>query len=126
MPKKPRADKKTRARIDPEKGRFRKTPASINDLLARRPALKALAARIPEQQAWVDWLRTVVPLELAAHIVNVVPKALGTAAGRVELVVLADSPAWCARLRFALAALEAQISARDAAVQHTRVRVALS
>lgn len=91
---------------------------SINDLLARRPALTALAAHLPEQQAWVRWFQTVLPVDLGLHIVNVVPKG-------AELVVLADSPVWCERLRYALAALEAQIATRDSAVQRTRVRVAL-
>ena len=118
MPKKPTADKKTRARILQGKAGFRKAPTSINDLLARRPALTALAARVPAQKAWVLWFRSVLPPELGTHIVNVVPK-------RAELTVLADSPAWCERLRYALAALEAQITARDSAVQRTRVRVAM-
>jgi len=60
-----------------------------------------------------------MPAELAAHIVNAVPK--GT-----ELVVFADSAAWCTRLRYALVGLEAQIVEHDAAVQRIRVRVAVS
>jgi hypothetical protein len=119
MPKKPTPDKKTRARFLPSKAGFRKAPASINDLLARRPALTALAARVPAQKAWVIWFQSVLPPDLGPHIVNVVPKG-------PELVVLADSPAWCERLRYALAALEAQIAARDGAIQRTRVRVAMS
>ena len=117
MPKKPTPDKKTRPRFLQSKAGFRKAPVSINDLLARRPALTALAARVPAQQAWVLWFHSVLPTELALHIVNVVPKG-------PELVVLADSPAWCERLRYALAALEAEIAARDGAVHRTRVRVA--
>jgi len=119
MPKKPTPDKKTRARILQAKAGFRKVPTSINDLLSRRPALTSLAARVPEQKAWVLWFRSVLPLELGTHIVNVVPKGS-------ELVVLADSPAWCERLRYALATLQAQIASRDGAVQRTRVRVAMS
>jgi Dna[CI] antecedent, DciA len=119
MPKKPTADKKTRARNVLPKAAFRKAPTSINDLLLRRSAFQQLAARIPEQKSWSDWLRALVPAELAAHIVNVIPKG-------AELVVLADSAAWSARLRYALAALEPQITARDAAVQRTRVRVSMA
>jgi hypothetical protein len=119
MPKIPPADKKTRARNKLSKPGFRKAPSSINDLLLRRPVFRDLAARIPEQQSWLQWLREAVPAELAPHIVNVVPKGL-------ELVVLADSPAWCTRLRYALAELAPQITARDAAVQRTRVRVAMA
>jgi Dna[CI] antecedent, DciA len=118
MPKKPSADKKTRARNRLPNSGFRKAPASINDLLRRRAALTTLVARVPEQQAWAAWLRSVLPPELAGHIVNVVPKER-------ELVVLADSSAWCARLRYALAALETEIRSRDAAMQQTRVRVSI-
>lgn len=119
MPKKPPADKKTRARFLQAKSGFRKAPTSVNDLLVRRPGLTALAARLPEQKAWVLWFQRVLPPDLGTHIVNVVPKG-------PELVVLADSPAWCERLRYALAALDAQIAARDGSVQRTRVRVAMS
>jgi hypothetical protein len=119
MPKKPSPDKKTRARILQGKAGFRKAPASINDLLARRPILTALAAAVPAQKAWVLWFQSVLPLDLGTHIVNVVPKG-------AELVVLADSPAWCERLRYALAAIETQIAARDGAVERTRVRVAMT
>ncbi|HEY6452065.1 MAG TPA: hypothetical protein VIX87_05660 [Steroidobacteraceae bacterium] len=94
-------------------------------MLLRKPLLGGLAKQIPAQQAWRDWLREVVSPELAPHIVNAVPKAVGSAPGSLELVVLADSPAWCARLRYAIAALEPRITARDAAVQRTRVRVSM-
>jgi len=119
MPKKPTPDKKTRARIRPTKAGFRKAPASINDLLARRPILTALAAGGAAQKAWVLWFQSVLPSQLGTHIVNGVPKG-------PELTVLADSPVGCERLRYALAALDTQIAARDGAVQRTRVRVAMS
>jgi hypothetical protein len=125
MHKKHGADKKTRARNTRANAGFRKTPSSINDLLLRRPAFRELAARIPEQQSWSEWLRSQLPPDLAPHIVNVVPKA-GAALGTLELVIMADSPAWCARLRYALAGLETQILTRDAAVQRTRVRVSMA
>jgi len=126
MPKKPMADKKTRARNRSVGGAFRQAPASVSDLLRRGPALTGLASQIPEQQAWRDWLRTQLSAELAPHVVNVVSKPLDSAARAIELVVLADSPVWSARLRYALAALQTQINARDAAVQRTRVRVSMS
>jgi len=125
MPKSPNADKKTRARIRAAKNGFRQAPASVRDLLQRRPTLTGLASRIPTQQAWSDWLREQLPAELAPHVVNVIPRPLGASSGQLELVVLADSPAWSARLRYALAALQTQIRAHDAAVQRTRVRVSM-
>jgi hypothetical protein len=125
MHKKRGADKKTSARIGSSKPGFRKTPTSINELLVRRAVFRELSAKIPLQQSWSEWLRSLVSAELAAHIVNVVPKA-GGRPGTLELVVLADSPVWCARLRYAVAGLEPQISSRDAAVRRTRVRVAMA
>lgn len=68
-------------------------------------------------------MREQLPAELAPHVVNVIPKPLRPASRQIELVVLADSPAWSARLRYALAALQNEICAHDAAVQRTRVRV---
>jgi hypothetical protein len=124
MHKKRSADKKTSARNSASGPGFRKTPSSINELLLRRPVFRELAARIPEQQSWSEWLRCLLPEELASHVVNVVPRAAGRP-GTLELVVLADSAAWCARLRYALAALEDKIVERDAAVQRTRVRVSM-
>jgi len=125
MPKKPNPDKKTRARIGGPNSGFRKAPSSISDLLINKPGLRRLGEAFPSQQSWTEWLRAAVPAELSAHIVNVVPKALNDPIGATELVVSADSAGWCARLRFAVAALEAEISARDAAVQRTRVRVGM-
>jgi len=119
MHKKPGPDKKTRARNRSARALYGKSPSKIKDLLSRGPQLRELALRLPQQQSWVQWLRELVPAELATHIVNAVPKG-------GELVVFADSAAWCTRLRYALAAIEAQIAARDTAVQRTRVRVAVS
>ena len=130
MHKKPGAGKKTGARTAPNRaGRpgpsagagFRKNPHSINDLLQRRPALSYLTRAIPIQQSWAEWLRTVLPVELAPHLVSVVP---GTGArGARELVVFADSAAWSTRLRYALVGIEAQIRARDATLGRISVRV---
>jgi hypothetical protein len=68
------------------------------------------------QQSWADWLRASVAAELADHIVSVVPH-------NAELVVFADTAAWGARLRYALAALQSDIAARDSAISHASVRV---
>ena len=68
------------------------------------------------QQSWAEWLRGAVAAELAGHIVSAVPK-------EAELVVFADTAAWGTRLRYALAAMQSDIAARDSAISHTRVRV---
>jgi hypothetical protein len=124
MHKKSVPDKKTGARnrrrgAEPGRGqasRQRGTLNNINQLLTNRASLARIGAAIPVQQSWADWLRTALIPELAGHIVSAVPK-------NAELVVLADSAAWGARLRYALATLQSEITARDAAISYTRVRV---
>jgi hypothetical protein len=124
MHKKPRADKKTSARNPRTNASRSNKTLQINDLLSKRPLLVRLAAAIPAQQSWVEWLRASVPAELATHIVNVVPRGGSQAGSSRELVVFADSAAWGMRLRYALAAIEADIRTRDAAVGRCRVRIA--
>jgi hypothetical protein len=124
MPNMPPRDKKTGARnrkpgnaggTDLRARRVGK-PKSINELMSARPILRNIAEKLPLQQSWADWLRAVVPPELAPHLVSAVPKP-------GELVVFADSPAWGVRLRYALSALGPQISSRDATILRTRVRI---
>jgi hypothetical protein len=69
------------------------------------------------QQDWLAWLRAELPEELRAAPVNVIPKGS-------ELVVLAASAAWSSRLRYALAAMEAGIRAREPLISKVSVRVA--
>jgi hypothetical protein len=124
MHKKPRPDKKSGARnADPSATRVIKV-LQINDLLSKRGSLARLTGAIPAQQAWVEWFRAELPAELAAHLVNVVPRGPATSGGATELVIFADSAAWGTRLRYALAALEVRIRARDAAVGRWLVRIA--
>ena len=78
--------------------------------------LRRIAATIPVQQSWADWLRGMVGLELAGHIVNAVPN-------NGQLVVFADSAAWGTRLRYALAGMQADIAGRDATISRASVRV---
>jgi hypothetical protein len=61
-------------------------------------------------------LRELVPVELAEHIVHVVPK-------ESELLVFADTSAWSVRLRYAAAGLAAAIQQRDPTLRRTLVRV---
>ncbi|HXN11179.1 MAG TPA: hypothetical protein VN859_08035 [Steroidobacteraceae bacterium] len=124
MHKKPRPDKKSGARnADAGVTRSNKT-LQINDLLSKRPSLARLTGAIPAQQAWVEWFRTELPADLAAHVVNVVPRGAATSGRATELVIFADSAAWGTRLRYALAALDARIRARDAQVGRWLVRIA--
>jgi hypothetical protein len=75
-----------------------------------------------EPREWLDWLRVGLPIELAPHVVQVLLKG-GTVGAERQLVVFADSPAWCARLRYALLALEERIRARDPTIRLLRARV---
>src|SRR3984885_11133374 len=126
MHKKSLPDKKTGARNRRKNGRvglpngLRKAekPTSINEILFNRSGLRRVVDSIPAQQSWAEWLRAALAHELAGHIVSAVPKD-------AELVVFADSPAWGARLRYALAAMQSDIAARDSAISHTTVRVQL-
>jgi hypothetical protein len=124
MHKKSRPDKKTGARNRRPGGfsarqavlRHANKPKLINDLILIKPGLRRLAARIPAQQSWLQWLRETVTAELAGHIVSAVPK-------NGQLVVFADSAGWGTRLRYALAAMQPDIAARDSAIADTTVRV---
>jgi Dna[CI] antecedent, DciA len=126
MHKKSLADKKTGARNRrksrrmglPNGLREAENPKSINEILFNRSGLRRLVDSIPAQQSWAEWLRAALAEELAGHIVSALPKD-------AELVVFADSPAWGARLRYALAAMQSDIAARDSTISHTTVRVQL-
>jgi hypothetical protein len=124
MHKKPRPDKKSGARNAEAAVTHSTKTLQINDLLSKRPSLARLTGAIPVQQAWVDWFRAELPADLAMHIVNVVPRGAGTSGRSTELVIFADSAAWGTRLRYALAALDARIRSRDAAVGRWLVRIA--
>jgi len=89
---------------------------SVNDLLSQRSGLRRIVDSIPAQLSWAEWLRGAVTSPLAEHIVSAVPKS-------AQLVVFADSAAWATRLRYALAALLPQVSARDASILRMTVRV---
>ena len=69
------------------------------------------------QLDWVEWLRSVLPAELRGVVVNAVPRGQ-------ELVVLAISAVWSARLRYALAALAPELNARAPDIVKVTVRVA--
>jgi len=115
MPKKPRQHKNTGSSSGGSALRTRHIPG-IADLLARAPLLRNLNESRAQHQQWRDWLAVSLPEELASRVLEASRQA-------DQLVVYAESAAWCARLRYALAALEQQIRSRDAAVRQVRVRV---
>jgi hypothetical protein len=124
MPKKSGRDKKTGARIALKTSskvrrtysRIVKTPRSINELLEQNSLAARITQQLSAQKSWTEWLREVVPAELATHIVYAVPK-------ESELVVFADTSAWGVRLRYAAAGLAAAIRLRDPSITRTQVRI---
>jgi hypothetical protein len=95
---------------------FRK-PDSVKDLLARvTPTLTRVSEQATRQIHWRGWLDERLPADLAMHLTGVVER-------EDTLVVFAESAAWCARLRFALQEIEAQIRESRPAIQQVTVRV---
>jgi hypothetical protein len=80
-------------------------------------------AEAAEAAGWLDWVRMGLPIELAPHVMQVLLKRGKVDGSERELTVFADSPAWCARLRYALLALEQRIRARDPAIRRLSARV---
>jgi hypothetical protein len=99
--------------------RSRQAPAvhSVKDLLARAAPLLSQAADQSARQAfWRPWLETRLPQGMAARIT-----AISERDG--NLVVFADSPAWSARLRYALQELDAPIRQAQPDIKEVSVRV---
>jgi Dna[CI] antecedent, DciA len=124
MHKKTHPDKKTGARnrrmrglrLRPDRSRQSALPKSVSELMGRRPKLSQFNEIAATQRSWAEWLCARLPPELSGHIISVV-------VGVGELVVFADSAAWCTRVRYALAALESEIRAKDPSLQRARARV---
>ena len=89
---------------------------SVKELLTRAaPHLTRVTEGAERSEFWRTWLGERLPAELGQHI-------SGAAEREATLTVFADSSAWSARLRFALAELEPQILAAGALLK-VRVRV---
>lgn len=93
------------------------SPHSVKDLLSRAaPVLSQAADRAARQAFWRPWLETRLPPELPPQI-TAITESDGT------LVVFAASPAWSARLRYALQELQSQIRAAQPDIREVSVRV---
>jgi hypothetical protein len=90
---------------------------SVKELLGR-PAftLTRVSAQAGRQQFWSLWLKDHLDAQLHGKI-------SGISEQEGKLVIFAESAAWSARLRFALAELETQILAAAGAPTSVRVRV---
>lgn len=123
MPKKPPQDKKRSPDLRPSKGYVRRrpgigaTPQSLHTIMQGKGILKALKSAQHDQQDWLSWLKAMLPEELREAPINVIPK--GT-----ELVVLARSAAWSARLRYGLTAIAVPLRERAPKIIKITVRVA--
>ncbi len=90
---------------------------SVKDLLARAiPLLSQVADQASRQAFWRPWLEAHLPPELR-------PKITGITERNGNLVVFADSPAWSARLRYALQELQGQIQEIHPDIREVTVRV---
>ena len=97
---------------------LRTTPGhSVKELLAQKmPLLKRVTARAARERFWQDWLCGHIPEPLRARICGIV-ESDGV------LTIFAESPAWSARLRYAILELEREMRAADPALGGVRVRV---
>jgi predicted nucleic acid-binding Zn ribbon protein len=83
---------------------------------ASHSALTRVAEQRQSQKDWGEWLGSKLPADLAARVRGVVERD-------GNLVVFAESPAWSARLRFAIAELEPHIRAENPAIRSTVVKI---
>jgi hypothetical protein len=118
MPNKPPRNKARTSHFrQKNRGRSR-LGSSVKGLIAGSP--NVVFARISAQKsaadAWRSWLEPRLSAELSSRISGVVERD-------GMLTVFTESAAWSARLRFALAELEKDIRAKNAAVTGVTVRV---
>jgi hypothetical protein len=123
MPKNPSQDKKSIPRKRAQRAseasaaRFRAPPQGLDEIMKRQGWLQGLQRARGAQQAWLDWAREALPSELGDALINVVQRGQ-------ELTVLTVSAAWCARVRYAMAALEPQLMEHSPDIVKVIVRVA--
>src|SRR5688572_469869 len=109
MPKRPHRDKQT---VRPGS-----TPKTVGDLIsARLPTLAQRASASAETSEWHVAVMTVLGPELAVKV-NRCTLESG------KITVIAESAAWAARMRFALADAEAELGKRIPGFRELTVRV---
>jgi hypothetical protein len=95
-------------------------PINVKELIQKAPLLKKEAAQFFDtERQWLDFLATQLPGALSARIA-------GIGCRPPELTIYAESAAWSARLRYALAEFEAEIRARNPTIETIVVRVKLA
>jgi len=91
---------------------------SVKSLLSRasHSALARVAEQRQSQNDWGEFVGSKLPADLRGRVRGVVERD-------GNLVIFAESAAWSARLRFALADLEPAIRAENAAIRSVAVKV---
>jgi hypothetical protein len=113
MPNKIKRNKRHKGRLRP----LSLTGDSVKDLLARaHPAVARLADQAARQEHWRRWLAMHLPREVAKHVSGVVERD-------ATLIVFTASAAWSARVRFALAEIEAGLKSAHPCIAAVAVRV---
>jgi len=117
MPKKTQRDKREKHLLRSVTGRKSARIHSVKELLARAtPGMTRITEQAARQQFWHAWLCRNLPAELAAQITAVSER------GGV-LTIFAHSAVWSARLRYALAELQAPLRAAAPQLSSISVRV---
>lgn len=117
MPKPPSRNNPNPAKTAALKLRSGSKPIEIKDLLGKKGFGGLLQQRTTDHQdSWREFLRSRWGAELDAQV-----RELRAEQGR--LTVYTSSPVWSARLRYALAELWNEISARDPSLKRVDVRV---
>jgi len=99
-----------------------RAPVSVNTLLSRisQSTKGVTLARVAEQRQaqadWRAWLKNRLSAQLDAHVTGAVER-------EGSLTVFAESAAWSARLRFAVAEIEPQIREENSAITKVIVKV---
>lgn len=109
--------KPTRPRFAPAVSFSMRKPINVKDLIQKTPLLKKEAAQFFDtERQWRDFLDARLPEGLSVRIA-------GVGSRPPELTIYAESAAWSARLRYALAELDAAIREHDPAIQTVVVKV---
>jgi hypothetical protein len=107
-------------RNKPDKSRLRRRERSgdsVKNLLAgNNPALARLSEQAARQALWREWLDAHLPQEARAHVSGIVER-------HDTLVIFSSSAAWSARVRFAVAEIEAELKRAHPAIAQIEVRV---
>jgi len=95
-----------------------RAPESVKALLGRisQSVGRPVAEQRQSQQGWREWLENKLPQHIETHVTGVVER-------EQTLTVFAESAAWSARLRFAIADLEEQIRERNPHIEKLVVKV---